>query len=318
MTPDRGSQRITHRTASGEADFWLVRRFLLDAWALAPLGHVWDVRRWDGAYYHNAQPGWRAHWRGGAAVGLWEASGAAGAGARLVGAVHPEGAGEAWLHVHPACRWLEAEMLEWAEANLANPGADGSPRVSVFASDGDRERQELLGRRGYEKTAGGEHLRRWCGACPPEGAPLPAGYRLHAVRPGHAEDCERYAALINAAFRRTCHTAQEVATFTMLSPSFSPELELVAVAPDGSFAALTGMIYDTGNRFGLFEPVCATPAPRPLGLTGGLMREGVRRVLALGAEQCYVSTGIGMAANRFYEAVGFKPVATGHYWVKNV
>ena len=126
---------------------------------------------------------------------------------------------------------------------------------------GDRERQELLGRRGYEKTAGGEHLRRWCGACPPEGAPLPAGYRLHAVRPGHAEDCERYAALINAAFRRTCHTAQEVATFTMLSPSFSPELELVAVAPDGSFAALTGMIYDTGNRFGLFEPVCATPAP---------------------------------------------------------
>ena len=103
-----------------------------------------------------------------------------------------------------------------------------------------------------------------------------------------------------------------------MSPSFSPELELVAVAPDGSFAALAGLIYDAANRFGLFEPVCATPAPRPLGLTGALMLEGFRRMQSLGAEICYVSSGIGMAANRFYEAVGFKPVATGHYWVKEV
>jgi len=50
------------------------------------------------------------------------------------------------------------------------------------------------------------------------------------------------------------------------------------------------MIYDAANRFGLFEPVCATPGPRPLGLTGMLMREGVRRATALGAEAVYVGT----------------------------
>ena len=147
---------------------------------------------------------------------------------------------------------------------------------------------------------------------------LPGGYRLHTVRPGHPEDCERYAALLNAAFRRSFHSAAEIVTFTENSPSFCQELELVAVAPDGSFAALTGMIYDQDNRYGLFEPVCATPEPRPIGLTGALMLEGWRRVRALGAEHCHVGTGIGMPANRFYEAVGFKIIRTGLYWVKEL
>ena len=162
MTSTTLPDQVSRRCAEGEGDFWLVRRFLLDAWGLGALGFVWDVRRWDGAYYHNAVPGWRAHWRGGAAVGLWES-----AAGSLVGAVHPESAGEAWLEVHPACRWLEAEMLKWAEANLAHPGADGSPRVSVFAGDDDQQRQELLASRGYVRTAGGETLRgRRCRAGP--------------------------------------------------------------------------------------------------------------------------------------------------------
>ena len=60
MTSSSVPERISQRTASGEEDFWLVRRFLLDAWALAEPGFVWDVRRWDGAYYHREQPGWDA------------------------------------------------------------------------------------------------------------------------------------------------------------------------------------------------------------------------------------------------------------------
>jgi predicted N-acetyltransferase YhbS len=352
MTSLLNSERITQRTASGEVDFWLVRQFLLDTWALGPPGFVWDVRRWDGAYFHRAQMGWDEHWHGGAAVGIWEADksagadnaagadGAAGDGAaradrRIVAVAHPEGAGEAWLEVHPHYRWLEEEMLHWAEANLAHapkprtgepaqPGAGQSPsenarsRVTVFASDSDVQRQELLARRGYVQTAGGEHLRRWASADPPQPAPLPAGYRLHTMRPGHPEDCARYAALLNAAFRRTCHGAEEVANFTLHSPSLRADLELIAVAPDGAFAALAGMIYDSANRYGLFEPVCATPAPRPLGLAGWLMHEGVRRVMALGAQDCYVGTGYGMPANRFYAAAGFKVIHSGSYWAKEL
>lgn len=333
---------ITHRTGSGEADFWLVRQFLLDTWALMPLGRIWDVRRWDGAHFHRAPEGWDEHWRGGAAIGIWEVDDVPGTGRRIVATVHPEGAGEAWLEVHPDYRFLEDAMLAWAEANLAcepkprpgastqpsgasaqtsgdqPPSAGARPRLTVFAADTDQQRQELLVSRGFTRTKGGEVLRRWQNPEPPPPVALPTGYRFHELRPGDPQDCERYAVLINAAFRRTFHKAEEIANFTLHSPSFRADLELIAQAPDGSFAALAGMIYDAQNDYALFEPVCATPGPRPLGLTGLLMHEGVRRVLALGARDVYVGTAYGLAANRFYNAVGFKVVHSGSYWAKDM
>ncbi len=304
--------RITSRPARGEEDFWLVRRFLIETWSLMPPAFNWEVRRWDGSYFHNAQAGWPEKWGGAQGVRLWETQ-----EGRLVGAVHPEGTGDAWLEVHRDFRRLEPEMLEWAEANLVRPGKDGWRKLGVFAWDYDEQRQQLLGQRGFQQREQGDVFRRKpCSEAVSEPPRMPDGYRLHEVRPGHAEDCERYAALLNAAFRRDFHKAEEIATFTTKSPSFRSELELVAVAPDGSFAALAGMIYDEDNRFGLFEPVCATPRPRPLGLTGLLMGEGHRRACELGAECCHVATGIGMAANRFYSALGFEIIAAGRMWVK--
>jgi mycothiol synthase len=335
MTSLGRSQHITHRTASSEADFWRVRQFLLDAWAVSPLGAVWDVRRWDGAYFHRTASGWDAHWHGGAAVGIWEeqpdssvrnaahADAPLSAEPRIVAVVHPEGQGEAWLEVLPAYRWLEPQLLDWAEVNLASAtdrrtGAAVRPRLLVFAGDADALRLELLNAHGYMRTKGGEHIRRWLPPAPPEPQPLPAGYRLHTLRPEDHGDCARYAALLNAAFRRTIHSAEEVANFARHSPSFDPQLELIAQAPDGSFAALTGMIHDAQNGYALFEPVCATPNPRPLGLTGLLMHEGVRRAVALGAREVYVGSGYGMAANRFYTAAGFRVVHSGSYWAKEL
>ena len=302
----------TMRTASGIDDFWRVRQLLIDSWQHLPPFFNWETRRWDGAYFHDAKPGFSESWGGAAGVALWEDGG------RVVAAVHPEGGrGDAWLQVHPDYRWLEPAMLEWAEEHLARPGKDGRLRLLLICWEDDEQCLGLLNQRGYTRTAHGEVVREkpYRAGLPP--APhMPEGYTLHCVRPGNREDCERYAALINDAFQRTFHRAEDLLTFTTQSPSFSSELELAAVAPDGRFAALTGMIYDEDNRFGSFEPVCATRGPRPLGLVAALMAEGYRRVRELGAEHCYTGTGIGMAANRFYEACGFKIIRTGWYWEK--
>lgn len=303
----------TMRTAVGEDDFWLVRRLLIETWQLMPPFFNWEIRRWDGAYWHNEQPGWSARWGGGDAVGLWQAD-----DGRLLGAVHPEGGSDAWLEVHRDFRHLENGMLEWAEANLARARDDGTKRLGVFAWDYDDQRLELLRARGYVQTERGDCLREKPYTGNETGGRMPEGYRLHCVRPGHPEDCERYAALLNAAFRRDIHSTAELVTFTLNSPSFRSDLELVAVAPDLSFAALAGMIYDADNRFGSFEPVCATPSRRPLGLTAALLQEGHFRARQLGAEHCYVGTGLGMAANRFYDACGFGVIHTGHMWKKEL
>lgn len=307
------SQGYTVRTAGGEEDFWLVRQFLIDTWQLMPPFYNWEIRRWDGWYWHREQPGWDTRYGGGKCVGLWQAS-----DGQLVGAAHPENGGDVWLEIHLDYRNLIGEMLDWAEANLAKQNKAGRMQLIVPAWDYDAELEELLRARGYTNTQHGEVIREkpYTGnEVPPQ---MPDGYKLHGVRRGHLEDCERYAALLNAAFRRDFHKAAEIATFTLNSPSFNPELELVAVAPDGGFAALAGMTYDDDNRFGLFEPVCAIPGPRPLGLTGKLMLEGHLRVRALGAEHCYVGTGIGAAANRFYDSVGFKVLHTRWYWKKEL
>jgi GNAT superfamily N-acetyltransferase len=312
MTTANIKERISMRTAEGEADFWLLRGFLEDTWPLAVPFFNWEVRRLDGAYFHNEKPGWDARWNGGSDLALWQKP-----DGQLVGAVHPEGKGQAWLQTHPDYHGLGGEMLDWAEVNLVHPDKEGCPRLIVFAWEYDEERQELLHQRGYTRTEAGDVLREKPYSGKEVLAPsMPEGYRVHEVRPGHTGDCERYAALLNAAFKRSIHSTQELVTFTTMSPSYRQEIELVAVAPDGSFAALTGMTYDENNRFGSFEPVCAIPGPKPLGLTGKLMLEGYRRVRQMGAEHCYVGTGIGMAANRFYEAVGFKIIHTGLYWKK--
>ena len=312
MSGDDTAGRITSRSAGGEEDFWLVRHFLIETWPLMPPAFNWEVRRWDGSYFHNKQAGWPEKLGGAQGVRLWETE-----GGRLVGAVHPEGTGDAWLEIHKDFRRLEPEMLDWAEANLVRTVKDGRRKLGVFAWEYDEQRQQLLSQRGFKKREQGEVFRRKpCSEAVSKPPRMPGGYRLHEVRPGHAEDCERYAALLNAAFGRDFHKAQEIVTFTSKSPSFRSELELVAVAPDGSFAALAGMIYEEDNRYGLFEPVCATPKPRPLGLTGLLMVEGHRRACELGAECCHVATGIGAAANRFYSALGFEIISTGWMWVK--
>jgi len=302
---------ITMRTARGEEDFWLVRGFLLEIWGEMPPAFCWEVRRWDGSYFHDTKPGFKDSWGGADGVGLWFDAD------RLVAVVHPEDGGDTWLEVRRDYRWLEPQLLDWAEQNLARPDKAGQNRTWVLAWDYDSERQALLASRGYVNTGKGEVFReRPYPNEPIAPVALPDGYMLHEVRPGNQQDAECYAALLNDGFRRDFHQAAEIVHFTENSPSFRSEIELVAVAPDGRFAALTGMIYDEVNRFGLFEPVCATRGPRPIGLTGLLMQEGWRRVRELGALTCHVGTGIGMAANRFYDACGFKVINTGYYWKK--
>jgi predicted N-acetyltransferase YhbS len=145
---------------------------------------------------------------------------------------------------------------------------------------------------------------------------LAKGYALREVRPDDESDCQSLADLLNAAFKRTCHTAGEYAAFAVNSPSYRSDLELVAEAPDGSIAALVGMIYDEINRYGLFEPVATHPNHLRKGLASALMFEGLHRVKALGATHAYVETGDQVATNKLYEYVGFPETYRGYVWRK--
>ena len=291
-----------------DADWWAVRELLVRTHHASPPGWNWDVRRWDGSRFHNGVPGLPGWFT--AQTHIWEAG-----DGRLVGVVHPESPDEVYLELDPDFRHLQAEMLDWAEANRT-AAAGGPSHLELFTWDFDLPRRELLRERGYEELqAGGWQRRlrfgRWA-IEPPGAAP---GYRLRSTGEDTLDaDATRMAALLNAAFGRTIHSAAEYRTFATGSPSFRHDLNLVAVAGDGSFAAHVGLTLDEANSHGIVEPVCTHPGHRRHGLAQALILDGLRRLRDVGASTCSVETGDMEPANALYRSIGFTEEYRGHTW----
>jgi mycothiol synthase len=186
--------------------------------------------------------------------------------------------------------------------------------------DYDLARRSLLARRRYRMLGSGGWMRVMrFGKRPLPVAPIEEPYVMATTSPLSAlDDASQMAVLLNAAFGRTRHTAAEYVRFMDASPSFSHELNLVAVAPDGSFAAHVGVTYDEHNRHGIFEPVCTHPAHQRHGLARALMLEGMHRLRELGALTAYVETGDMGPANALYRAVGFSEEYRGHTWQREL
>jgi mycothiol synthase len=294
-----------------DADFWRVRELLLETYPITPPDFNWEVRRWDGSRFHHPEARWDPYWEG--RVRLWETE-----EGRLVGAVHPDGAGNAFLQLHPDWRHLEDEMVAWAEEHIGAPTQDGTQqRLDVYAYEYDAWRQHILRERGFTRTEEWGVIRRLHfgqKVIPP--VQMPAGYMLRHASSGNPREHEQFAALLNAAFGRTFHKAVDVLMFRALAPSYRADLDLFAIAPDGSLAANVGVTYMAEVRAGLFEPVCTHPAHRQKGLARMLMWEGMHRLCALGATEVTVATGDMVPANRLYDAVGFAEIYRGYTWRK--
>jgi ribosomal protein S18 acetylase RimI-like enzyme len=275
---------------------------------ITPVGFNWDVRRLDGKCYYNAQLEQNGLFR--RPIRLWH-----GEDHSLVAFVLSEGKDDTHLQVHPDYRHLEDEMIDWAVENLAAPVEGGRRHLEIYVYEYDALRQRLLSEQGFEKTADWGMIRHMrLGAQPLALPALAAGYTLRTTNPDDPADCQRIADLLNAAFGRTFHNADEYRNFTRYAPCFRQDLDLVAEAPDGAFAAYVGIPYDDANRLGIFEPVCTHPEHRRKGLAGSLMREGLLRLRSMGARDATVDTGDMEPANRLYDSLGFTEAYRGYVW----
>ena len=311
MAVDNTAQRAIERPFRSDEDFWGVRNLLIETYPITPTGFNWEVRRWDGWRFYAADPTWDSNWE--KVVRLWETE-----DRKLVGAVHPEGTGDAHLELHPDYRHIEEDMIAWAEEHLSRSTDDGQRRqLSIFVFDYDLPRRGILEKRGYEKTPSGGVTRRLRFGNEPYPQPIIAdGYILRTTRPQDDSDCQGIADILNAAFNRDFHIAGEFRSLAIHAPCFRQDLDLVAVAPDGSFAAYVGAPYNEANQYGVFEPVCTHPDHQRKGLARTLMLEALHRLKALGATDVYVGTGDQVAANRLYDSIGFTEAHKGCDWRK--
>ncbi len=310
MTSTPGKTRqVVSRPFQDDDDFWKVRDLLSRTYPTAPPAFNWEIRRWDGWRFYNSKPDFDPHWRD--QVRVWETT-----DGELVGVVHPEGIGDAHLDVNPQYRHIEADMIAWALDHLPSHVSNGNKRIlRILAHEYDSLRCRLLEQFGFEKTTTGEIQRRLrlSDKHVPEPTMDPA-YSLRTVDAGDPNDCRQIARLLNAAFNRDFHTAEEYHVFTRNAPCYHADLDLAAIAPDGSFAAYVGIPCVEENRYAVFEPTCTHPDHQRKGLARSLMLEGLHRLENLGAVEAWVGTGIQSAANKLYDDIGFTEIYTKYMW----
>lgn len=307
------SLTVHNRAHQGNRDFMAVRQFLIDTYALFQCEMNWEIRRWEGWYYHVLEADLQGDRPWEKAVRLWET-----ADGTLVGVVIPEGPGDIHLQVHPDYRHLEPEMLAWAETQLAVPTADGRRGLTVWALDGDAIRPSLLAARGYQRRHTWNQRRRAV-ADPVPPTPVPSGYTIRSLGRDSYDDAARWLACANAVFGHSEMVPEMWITFQTHAPAYNPDLHLVAEAADGTFAAIAALTVDYQNRTAVFEPVGTHPDHRRKGLARAVMAEALRRLQRLGsADVVFVATGVDNSANRLYEEMGLMAYSSVSGWEKHL
>ena len=227
----------------------------------------------------------------------------------------PDGPGRAVLH-------LGSGVTGPQRAAALDQVLRVAPLVDIDASPQD----PVLAGRGFRQTGGPWFVRLWRGLDDLSDLDARAdGYAIRAVRPG--ELIER------VEVHRRCWAPARIKTMLGLpvtgaepgsgyslakhhavlsAPVYRPELDLVAVAPDGSFAAFGLGWLDAVNGCVLFEPVGTDPAHARRGLARALCGEILRVARDLGATQAVVSArgddGYSVP-RRLYLGLGMREVA---------
>ena len=201
-------------------------------------------------------------------------------------------------------------MIVTAERYLKHPNREGRQRNIIFADSKDTLRHEILKRRGYQKVERPEtnetiHI-----------FPLhkeitevktPAGYTLRAL--GHGlELLERCYASGLGFHDDDINTARENRDdptwyhHIQNAPLYRRDLDLIALASDGSVASFCTVWFDDVTRTAYFEPVATVPKHQRHGLGKAVLTEGLKRLKTMGAKIATVG-GYSDAANGLYFSV---------------
>lgn len=218
--------------------------------------------------------------------------------------------------VHPGYPELHDTALVWAEEDYRQRHGEFPEKpMRAWGFGGDEVRNSILEKRGYRRTENG--LVFYTRPIVPLSAPpsLPPGYSFDHVR-GEA-DVARRAAVQREAFESEFMTEDKVRIMQTL-PTYRPDLDLVIVAPDGTYAAFAQIWLDAANGVGVFEPLGVSARHQRRGLGRAILDEGVRRLGEQGARTACVQTGIDyQSARGLYEASGFTELDRDYAWVRD-
>jgi len=208
-------------------------------------------------------------------------------------AVHPDEAGT-----------IETEIIAWTLDRFRAMAREHGRVLSYFidAREDDPARIALLERHGFVRAD-------WCALhltrtleTPLPWPSLPEGFTIRHL--AGAEDLQGYVALHRIAFESTSMTAEWKTGITRM-PQYIPDLDLVAVTPDGRFAAfcVSWLHGDAGQ----IEPLGVHSDFAGQGLGRTLLAEAFRRLQKRGVATAHIEvSNDNPRARHLDESAGFR------------
>jgi GNAT superfamily N-acetyltransferase len=306
--------KLTLHIYKNDDDYWRVRSFLRQVFLLNDRRELsWQVARFDYWRWHsvlNLNDGSLED------VSLWETG-----DGQIAAVLNPEGLGEAHFSIHPAFNSpeLAAEMVIAAEGSLA-AARDGQKKLTVWVNEHQANLKHAVIQAGYTKSEVAEYMRFRFLDEPILAAPPAEGYAVRPLGDG-LELLERCYASGLAFHDDDIHIARDNRDHPQwyrnlqTAPLYRRDLDIVAIAPDGSVASFCTIWFDDVTRSAYFEPVATVPSHQRRGLGKAVMCEGLRRLKRMGATKAFVGS-YSPEAHALYASVGFTEYELLEAWNK--
>ena len=298
--------KLIMRNYQNEEDYWRIRAFLRQIMILNGSRELsWHVARLDywwwfvNPHIEKITPEEN--------IFIWETE-----EGQIAAVLNPEGRGQAFLQVHPEFHTmqLDEEMIATAEDHLTVTNKDGQRNLQVFVDSQDKDIQQILSQCGFkrvEKAGYQEHQhRRSLDEALPDVPQIP-GYTVRPVGDG-LELLERCYASGLGFHEDDIHVARdnrdrpEWYHHVQSAPLYRRDLDIVAVASDGSIASFCTAWFDDVSRTAYLEPVATVPAHRKRGLGKAVIFETLHRLKRMGCKVAFVG-GYSERANSLYFSV---------------
>lgn len=234
-----------------------------------------------------------------------------------------------WYRVHPHHRGkdLEKQIFAWSEERISEVARDRNlPGKLRYSARDDRPYYITIGENhGFTVDRYFLTMKRSLAEAIPE-PEFPTGFTLRDA--GH-QNIEAWVEMYNQTFIDHWNhhdLTVELAEYTLTKPLYQPELDLVAVASDRTYAAFCFCtIYPednerSGRQEGWIGSLGTRRGFRKMGLARAMLLSGMHQLKAAGMDTAKlgVDTQNPNDAKRLYESVGFETLYNWISYVKDV
>lgn len=224
-----------------------------------------------------------------------------------------------WFRIHPEYRYgiLESEIFPWAEARMRQVAEERNVAVKLISGARNDQSDRIVAIENNGGKVDCYFITMSRSLLEPLPNPqFPPGFTLSQGAQQNAPDwVEMFNQTLMDHWNHHDITVEQV-QHEITQGYYKPELDLVAIAPDGTLAAFCYCQIqpnsDEPTTVGLISMLGVRPVFRSIGLGKAILIAGMHQLKAKGMQQAmlYVDADNIYSALRLYRAVGFQSVST--------